>query len=130
MASQAMNNMSALRRGQVPRQTPVSALQQAQRQNQVLMNRKAEMQMRQEAADRQAELHPLAVQKAEQNLDPFYEWKEADKLGLNIKADGTKMAYPEWLRAKHRLTGPTSVMQNIELWKQNNPPESFDSPEA
>lgn len=93
MAAQASNNLSALNRGQVPRVTPVQAMQQAARQNQIIQMRRAELVDRQLQRDRQQELRDLQIQKAKQGLDPFFAWKQA-------KADGVvpeETSYEEFM---------------------------------
>jgi hypothetical protein len=104
MANQGMNNMSALRRGQVPNTSPTQAYQQ-----QIVA---------QATANQQKKINDLKIQGAEQNLDSFYKYKQFQK-EFPDQAEG--MSYQDFQRINLRGIDSTSQIKNLERLQQLNP---------
>jgi hypothetical protein len=130
MAQQALINLAALRRDQVPTQTPFSAAFDVRRQNAILMDQKYQnqqaekrwrdgMRLRDEqlkAAQFTNQQNATAVPNPYQNLPAaIQEWK----------LSGSKLPFEKFIEAKNphyfAPTQPTSVMQNFGVWQKLNP---------
>ena len=91
MAGQAMNNMSALRRGRTPAQTPVQAYQSA-------VANQSNQRMREDAFS--------------QKMNPFFEYETAKERGI-IPPD---MSYADFTRIGLRGIDSTSPIKNMQVW--------------
>lgn len=80
MASQAANNISALRRNQVPNRTPVEAFSEGHRRNQLVENQRLQLMMQQQAADlrtRQTNQQMgIAGSKEKRDANPMYDFDQ------------------------------------------------------
>jgi len=130
MAQQGMLNLAALRRDQVPTQTPFSAAFDVRRQNAILMDRKyqnIEEQRRFREGQRLRDEQLKAAQfvnKQNENAVP----NPLQNLPQSIqewKLSGSTLPFEKFIEAKNphyfAPTQPTSVMQNLGMWRQLNP---------
>ena len=97
MAAQGLNNISALRRNQVPRLTPVGAYQQAV--------------MAQATANQTRRINELRIKGMEQAQDPYYEFRIGKEEGYIPE----EMTWAEFQQAKYRRTDMTSPGKNLAI---------------
>ena len=79
MAAQGLNNMSALRRGGVPRQTPVGAYQQAANRNDILLQRKEALQNQKLQMEQMREYRNMQMQQSKSQEERAAEKFETSK---------------------------------------------------
>ena len=136
MAGQALNNMSALRRGQVPRRTPVMAANDVRAQNAVLMNQRAN-QMRQDREFR-LQTKKLALEtsllEAEEKRtaamkpNPLGNFGEEEQAFQRYAADGGTMNRQQFFSSSvSRQFDPGSVKKTFDMWSSVNAQQPGES---
>lgn len=121
-ANAGLNNISRMRRGQAPGQNPAAVYSQERRRNDALQERKLSRLDQRKRYDDQERLRSLQLDKAEQDLDPFYAYRQAIEQGLI----GPEVSLAEFGTMGQRGMDPGAHAKSIATWEQVNPPPNGD----
>jgi hypothetical protein len=121
MANQAVNNISALRRNQVPQMTPTQAYQRSLMANEELLLRKDQERRAKEQQAQMARYRDLQMQGMQRKLDPMADFDSVvERLGLSGKPIEEQVAaYKDFMKstaaASNRIS-KTFIGDNGNMW--------------
>jgi hypothetical protein len=141
MASQALNNMAAMRRGQVLSAAPFSAAFDVRRQNAVLMDQKYQMVEEKRRWEADQKLRDLQMQESQFNLknlqsqkpNPYAQMPTGYQEWALSGAKDRGVTFEDFQKAQSPTYGAattdTSVNRNFAQWDSLNPQMPSETPE-
>lgn len=115
MMGAAMSNLGQIGMGAAPTHNPFMAMQQARAQNQQLMQMRALQLDRQQEREQMRRLRDLQIQKTEQGLDPFFEYRQFQQQ-FPEQAEG--VTYQDFQRMGLRSSDMSALGKNVALMEQ------------